>query len=406
MLLLLLLAVPACGGRTSQGSLEQSCQPATGACGSSDVADAGSPDGGPILRMDATGDAPVTADGASASGSGGLEEAAAGPVASAGCGKPWTGVTGQWVSQPAGCAQGTNNQGTQACQTIPPGAVVPAMASNANPELRGWWVLVPSNYDPQRPYPVIYEAAAEGDANYFHAGADGYAYQNVDDGQAILVGLDYDTSSTVLGDYDSRNPQSNDLAFVPWLMTEIESTLCVDTTREWLSNYTSDGPALAQQLDCAFPGRFRGQVLVGGSEPGAPGAPGSLPTCNPAPMAALFVHDLSDPDSPYASILPGCSRILSQNGCTNTKCDPLDLSLTTRYPAPAGVLLPSHATCVQFNGCPAEYPVVFCSTLTEGAGDGTSWGATTLLWDFILGLRGEAQRGTANTPTDPPWTED
>jgi formylglycine-generating enzyme required for sulfatase activity len=274
------------------------------------------------------------------------------------------------------------------------------MASSGTAERRGWWVLVPSNYDPSKPYTVIYEAASEGDANYFHAGADGYAYQNVDDGQAILVGLDYDTSSTVPGDYDSRNPQSNDLAFVPWLMTEIESTFCVDTSREWISNYTSDGPALAQQLDCAFPGRFRGQVLVGGSEPGTPGYPGALPTCNPAPMAALFVHDAADPDSTYASILPGCSRILSQNGCSNTKCDPLDGTLTTPYPLPAGVTLPPGAVCNQFNGCPEDDPVVFCVTSNQGASDGTSWGAPTLLWDFMSGLRG-VQTCAGETGTDP-----
>jgi formylglycine-generating enzyme required for sulfatase activity len=324
------------------------------------------------------------------------EDADASPDAgtTSGCGKPWTGVTGQWVSQPTGCAQGINNQGTAQCPTIPPGAAAPLTASLGTPERRGWWVLVPNNYDPKTRYPVIYEAAGEGDPNYFHAGADGYAYQNVDNDEAIQVGLDYDTFSTSAGDYDSRNPQSNDLAFVPWLMNEIESTLCVDTTREWISNYTSGGPALAQQLDCAMPGKFRGQVLVGGGEPGAGGLPGMLPICNPAPMAALYVHDTSDPNNPYASILAGCSRVLKQNGCTDTRCNPMDAALTTPYPAPAGVTLPPRTSCVEFNGCPAAYPVVFCTTQGQ-VNDGTTWGAPSLLWDFIKGLRGVL-------PADPP----
>src|SRR5208283_2687969 len=124
--------------------------------------DASSPDGSSVMT-DATtaSDAPALAD----SGVEGGSDADAGPLPSAGCGRPWTGLTGQWVSQPTGCAEGANNQGTAGCQTIPPGTTVPAMASSGTAERRGWWVLVPSNYDPSKPYTVIYEAASEGDAN-------------------------------------------------------------------------------------------------------------------------------------------------------------------------------------------------------------------------------------------------
>ncbi len=313
-------------------------------------------------------------------------------------------MTGTWVSQPTGCAQGVNNQGTAACQAIPPGSTVPARATEGSPEHRGWWVYVPTGYDNSKPYTVIFSGAGCCDTDWFNAGKDGYAYQQVDNGQAILVGLDYDTYSDVPGDYDTRNPGSNDFVFMPWLMNEIESTFCVDTTREWLSQYSSTGPTLAQQLDCAFPSKFRGQVLVGGSEPGLDGYPGSLPTCNPAPMAAFYVHDHNDVDSTYASILPGCSRVLQQNGCSNTTCNPLDKTLTTPYPVPAGVNLAktgAGATCVQFNGCPAQYPVVFCVTTNQNSNDGTAWGVPALFWDFIDGLGGVARTCTANTISDP-----
>lgn len=119
-----------------------------------------------------------------------------GAIRSAGCGKAWSGATGQWVSQPAGCAQGRNNQGTPACQAVPPGSTVPATATMGSPEYRGWWVLVPTGYDPSKPYTVIYSAAGWGDPNFFHGGADGFPYQTVDGDNAILVGLDYDTYST------------------------------------------------------------------------------------------------------------------------------------------------------------------------------------------------------------------
>jgi hypothetical protein len=272
---------------------------------------------------------------------------------------------------------------------------VPAVATKGSPEYRGWWVYVPTGYDPSKPYRVIYSAAGCFDPDWFHAGADGYPYQNVDNGAAILVGLDYDTYAELPADYDSRDPASNDLLFMPWLMNEIENTFCVDRTAEWMSQYESCGPALAQQLDCTLPARLRGTVLVGGCEPGnsVVASLGTLPTCNPAPMAAFFVHDLLDTDDPYACILPGCSRILAQNGCSNTSCDPMDPTLTTPYSVtavagtpPQGVdLFVANATCVQFRGCPAEYPVVFCTTnyTPNHAADGQAFGVVKLFWDFI-----------------------
>jgi hypothetical protein len=306
-------------------------------------------------------------------------------VPSPGCGNALTIPKGQWVSQPTGCGPGMNNQGTAACQAIPPGSTVPVRAAMGSPEYRGWWVQVPTGYDPNKPYTVIYNAIACGDGNYFHAGQDGYPYSSVDNGQAILVGLDFDTFSVVPGCPDARDPQSNDLTFMPWLMNEIESTFCVDTSREWISEYANDA-SLAQQLDCALPDKFRGQVLVTGFEPGAPGYPSALPTCNPAPMAAFYVHDQGDTDATYGSILPGCSRVLKQNGCSNTTCNPLDKTLTTPYPVPAGVTPPAGTVCVQFNGCPAAYPVVFCVTQNQDHSDDQNWGVVTLFWDFINGV--------------------
>jgi len=306
-----------------------------------------------------------------------------GPIPSAGCGKPLTVATGKWVSQPTGCTHGNDNQGTPSCQAIPPGSTVPATATEGSPEYRGWWVYVPTGYDAAKPYTVIYEAAGCGDPNFFNAGDDSLPYYSVDGGQAILVGLDYDTYSDVPGCFDARDPMSNDLVFMPWLMTEVENTFCVDTTNEWIGELGDGGSSLAQQFDCAFPARLRGQVLVHGTEPGAPGYPGSLPTCNPAPMAAFYIHDLGDPDDTYASILPGCSRVLKQNGCSNIDCDPRNNTLTTPYPIPAGVSPPVGTACVQFNGCPAEYPVVFCTTYNQDHSDDQNWGGMTLFRDFI-----------------------
>lgn len=309
---------------------------------------------------------------------------------SPGCGKALTVATGTWVSQPAGCAQGIDNQGTVECQAIPPGSTVPATATLGSPEHRGWWVYIPATYDPGKPYRVIFNAAGCGDNNWFNAGEDGYPYYNVDNGQAILVGLDYDTYSDVPSCYDNRSAQSNDFSFFPWLQNEIENEFCVDMSHEFFSGYLYSGAWVAQQLNCAFPEKLRGTVAVSGCEPGASGFPGAqFSPCVDKPSAAFYVHDFHDTDNTYACILPACARMLRQNGCITaagtpyTACNPLDATMTTPYPVPAGLQLPNGAVCNQFTGCPADYPVVFCTTYDQGPSDDQNWGVVPLLWDFM-----------------------
>jgi len=295
----------------------------------------------------------------------------------------WTGETGKWVSQPAGCGQGANNQGSAGCQVIPPGGTVPAKSGMGTPENRGWWVYVPNGYNPAKPYKVIYNGAGCGDQNYFNAGEDGFPYNSVDGGDAILVGLDYDTYSDVPGCYDNRDAESNDFTFFPWLQKQIESQFCVDTNHEFFSGYSSGGWVM-QQFNCAFPDKLRGSVAVTGCEPGAPGYPGAqFSPCVEKPTAAFFVKDFGDTDNTYACILPACARVLKQNGCSVTTCNPLDKTTTTPYTVPAGVTPPAGTVCVTFNGCPAEYPVVFCVTYAQDHSDDQNWGVVPLFWDWM-----------------------
>jgi poly(3-hydroxybutyrate) depolymerase len=312
-----------------------------------------------------------------------------GSVPSAGCGKPWTGAgLGKWVSQPPGCAQGNNNQGTSACQAIPPGSTVPAMATQGSPEYRGWWVYIPAGYDATKPYTVIYSAAGCDAPNWFSAGEFGFPYSNVDNGQAILVGLDYDTYAASPGCFDTTDPSSNDYTFFPWLMSTIEDELCVDTSREFISGYGS-GASLAEQLGCAVADRLRAEVGVAAGESDV-GVPPLLPTCANHPIAAMFVHDFDDTDDPYAAALPACSNALVQNGCSVTDCsDPTSTTLTSVYVPPSGVTLPPQAQCRQFNGCPSDYPVVFCTTHNNDASDDQNWGVVPLFWDFMTNRLGK-----------------
>ncbi len=293
-----------------------------------------------------------------------------------------------WVRQPAGCDQGAEAN----CQPIPPGSspvLPPAKPGQGDPEWRGWWVYLPPGYDPTRPYRVIFSGTSCGDGDWFNAGRDGLPYQGVDGDQAILVGLDYPTFSEVPGCEDFRDPQSNDLQFFPWLQAHIENELCVDTSREFFSEYGDE--AVAAQINCVFPDRLRGFALIATGDPGPPGFPGTLPPCADKPTAAFFVNDIQDLDTVYGSAVASCRRLLAQNGCQGPDggapiCDPLNGALTTPYLVPPSVHLPPMTTCSTFNGCPAEYPVVFCVTYNQDHSDGENWGAPSLFWDWMTRL--------------------
>jgi hypothetical protein len=395
----MLLVIAACGGRVGAigGRGDNSGAPSgvsTGTVSGGSAGTMGAGASGAIASGSVASGSGTATSGDTSSGTTPVVVGDAGPdggsllTRSAGCGKPWNGATGTFVQQPPGCDE--NNQ--TACQAIPLGTTPAVWPGNGlggasgDPEWRGWWVLVPAGYDSSKAYPVIYEGAGCDDADPFQAGAAVFDYNTVDNGQAILVGLDYDTFSDNPLCYDGRDPNSNDLLFFPWLMTHIEEQFCVDTGREFFSGYggPDNGAGLANQLSCAMPSKLRAQVTVAGCEAGTPADPGgSLPTCNPAPIAAFFVHDQGDTTEPYACDTAACARILSQNGCMNTKCDPLDLSLTTPYSVPADVTLPQGTRCVSFSGCPPDYPVVFCTTEGSGNNDDTNWGVTTLLWGFM-----------------------
>jgi hypothetical protein len=326
------------------------------------------------------GDSTGTGGGSSTGGGGGDMMAAGGSGGGGGGdmgGKaPWTHATGQWV-EVAGPPAHTNPP--------PLGPLVP-IKGPSDTENRGYWVFIPKNYDPNKEYKVIYSGAGCDDPDLNNSGKDGYPYQTMPDFDAIMVGLDYDTHSQVPQCYDNRNPQSNDFAFMPWLMDEIEKDFCVDKTHQFFSGYSSGG-WVAQQFSCAFPTKFRGMVSVTGNEPA------EQPTCvaPPAPTALFHIHDLNDPSNSYAAFLPGCTRVLKQNGCTVTDCsNPQSMTLTSPYTVPATVKVPQGTVCRQFNGCPADYPVVFCTTqLPQSAnrhGDQREW-AIPAFWNFMSTLK-------------------
>jgi poly(3-hydroxybutyrate) depolymerase len=243
----------------------------------------------------------------------------------------------------------------------------PIKAGNVN---RGYWVYVPANYDKNKPYKVIYQGAGcgvpypNGNGQSNKSGMGTYQpvwpFQNVDMGEAIQVGIDYGYS--IPNCYDDHNPQSNDFTFFPILKTMIESTFCIDGSHVYLSGHSS-GSWWTNQMTCAFGNEIRGIAVSTGGEP--PQQPACVVGAH---IASLFLHDINDQLNSYQGILPACARALKNNGCATTTCDPSNAATTTSWPIPQGLTIPGKGQCVQFNGCPANSPVVFCTTTNADPG--------------------------------------
>jgi hypothetical protein len=257
----------------------------------------------------------------------------------------------------------------------------------------GYWVLVPNGYDPMKPLKVIFQGAGcdasvggnlnkplggTGAPNV--SGKSNYDYSKVDGGTAIQVGVDYGPPRNNC--FNDQDPNSNDILFFPIVKKAIEAAFCVDTTNEFLSGYSS-GSWWANQMTCVYGNQIRGAVEATGGEPPA------QPTCVTGNhTASLFLHDLQDQYNMFPLILPACVRALKNNGCPETVCDATTIAAQDPYTPPAGLTIPAMGVCHSFKGCPADAPVVFCTTSNIEPGNGNHYIGMNafippLFWDFI-----------------------
>jgi poly(3-hydroxybutyrate) depolymerase len=233
---------------------------------------------------------------------------------------------------------------------------------------RTFWVRVPIDYDPNKPYRVV----------YIGQGCGGYKIANTNtlplfkealkgSEQAIYVALDIPENNVNMDCYDNRDGKSSQ----EWEAFElfhkvVDENYCVDNNRVYVSGYSTGG-WLANMWGCYFGGgidttkarlfapcyHIRGQAAVTGGEPT------EQPTCN-GPVAAIWIHDKNDNGNQISGNINALTRVGRTNGCpTNYE----DQSIQELW-HPEEPLL--NNICKKFKNCPADYPVIFCTT--EGLG--------------------------------------
>jgi hypothetical protein len=297
--------------------------------------------------------------------------------ASAGCHKP--------VSQPLGQYQRFALQ-------------VSCEAEDARDRL--YYVRLPPGYDPNRAYRTVYLGPGCGPPqDSLPNTPKAYVMQTASDPDAILVAMEQgfynkaeynrsdcsdspDAGSSLLCHYcfddgaGTTCPGSVEYGYFDLLHKQIESDYCVDTDRQFYAGYSSGG-WMAHQLGCQFPDVLRAQASVTGGLP-LDIRNGTKP-CVDHPIAAFLIHDAMDPSNPYSGSILALERLLALNKCAG------GTTMATAPTAPYTITArPNTATfnCVQYTGCPAEYPIVFCTSMGL-AHDSQASAAVPGFWEFF-----------------------
>ena len=222
---------------------------------------------------------------------------------STGCSKPTTQALNQWVRYT------TTIQATE----------------------REYFVRLPKTYDAAKPYRLMFTfpgctGKGNGALPLFNApGADAIFVGPSPDGDCFVYGLD-----------------SKDVQFFDDMLMTVEGNYCVDQNRVFTSGHSS-GSWLSNVLGCQRSNILRAQGNVSGALPGL-----DQSKCLTQSIAGIFIHDQDDPENNISGGIKARDRLLKLNGC-GTETKPVE-------PSP----------CVEYQGCKAGYPVVWCQTAGQG----------------------------------------
>jgi hypothetical protein len=229
---------------------------------------------------------------------------------------------------------------------------------------RDYSIQLPSNYDPNTAYPIFFGGAGCG------AGGNGY---DVYETGAIAIHLSIMNDCFADGGTSCAGSVANEpncklgpeLPYFRAVLAQVESSFCVDRARVFVGGFSS-GAWEANTLGCGAANQIRGTATLEG------GWRNDQPACT-GPVAALMVVggiDGTNPIGPLVENTPYPAGGLSADQVNSTIAD---LDSNGSAPARDAVLQRNHCVgtatapydpkypdCVQYTGCPAEYPVVWC----------------------------------------------
>lgn len=225
-------------------------------------------------------------------------------------------------------------------------------------DMRNYYVRLPQGYDPSMPWPVTFGGGGCGNTGGDSGKGGG---QQPNGFPAIQIGLSYVYSGGAC--FEDGYANTPEVPYFDAIYAEITQNYCVDLEKVFIGGWSS-GAWEAYTLGLARGGIIRGIAA------GAGGLRKSRPTPSNIPIAAMLLTGLNDGANPIDGETGSAAArdwILNLNGCVGTATAP-------------------HAgqDCVEYTGCPAEFPVVWC-TPNDGhtGGNGEHWSAVGEFWDAL-----------------------
>jgi polyhydroxybutyrate depolymerase len=232
-----------------------------------------------------------------------------------------------------GAAGGTSSAGCGSTTTTSPCSKSGTTCSlDVGGTTRVYYVQLPSTYSATKPYPVVFQFHPRG----------GSAEQALTE-YRISAGLPDAIYVTPQGLTDSNgqagwaNTSGADIDFTKAMLSSVQSTYCVDNTRIFSVGF-SYGGMMSFAVGCEMSDVFRAIAPMSGSLYSDFGCSGTK-----HPIAMWGSHGLNDTTVPIADGRAARDKILQQNHCG-----------TTTVPNS------TDASCVDYQGCDAGYPVTWC----------------------------------------------
>jgi hypothetical protein len=247
---------------------------------------------------------------------------------------------------------------------------------------RDFYVNLPANYDPNKAYPLIFEAPGCGGN-----GTNVYPISDVAN-RSIRVGLTPGPNSLGHGTnekqgcFDDREgDDSVDWVFYETVYDKLNSELCFDRNRVFAGG-NSSGAWLANELGCKYAGDSRRPVRgVMPTTGGLPTDPAFVPTCSTAPLAGFWVHDLPNQTTPFSSDQVAIDRAMSLAQCKSGH--DFQTARLVSFPIGGGV---ADDVCQRIADCDPLYPLVVCALpgVSRGSNDNVvnpGWSVFVKLFD-------------------------
>jgi polyhydroxybutyrate depolymerase len=211
------------------------------------------------------------------------------------------------------------------------------MAGNASIDVMGtsrdYILALPQNYDPSKPYKLIFAWHGLGGSAQ-QVASNWYGLQRLAQNSAIFVaGLGLQTTSSVGSGAGWANTNGQDVAFVKALYARLQSQVCFDENRVF-SVGMSYGGIMSNTLGCQMGDVFRAIAPMSGSGPSRAMCVGQV--------AVWQSHGDNDTVVPTASGLASRDSWVKANHC--------QMQTVAVDPSP----------CVAYTGCDADSPVTFC----------------------------------------------